>query len=291
MKLSYKKHRIENLINITKIISIHYYEFDKNFYFDGESHNFWEIVYVDAGNVHIKTNDNEFYLKQGDILFHKPNEFHTLKTDKGSAANVFVITFFCSSEAMSFFREKSMALPGKLKKYISSITEEYLQAFNPMAVEDTELRAKEDAPIGSLQMIKTYLEQFLISLIRNDTANNNLRTFPSKESSENHIISRIIEIIEENTYSKITVEDICEKLSYSRTYLSKIFKTATGYTILEYILKLKIREAKKLIREENYNFTQISNLLAFDNPHYFSTVFKKIANMTPTDYKNSAKTP
>ena len=49
----------------------------------------------------------------------------------------------------------------------------------------------------------------------------------------------------------------------------------------------KIKEAKKLIREEQYNITQISYMLAFDNPHYFSRVFKRITNMTPTQYKNS----
>jgi YesN/AraC family two-component response regulator len=80
---------------------------------------------------------------------------------------------------------------------------------------------------------------------------------------------------------------ICNELNYSRTYLSKIFKAATGYTILDYIILSKIREAKKLIREERYNFTQISDLLAFNNPHYFSAVFKNFTNMTPSDYKNS----
>ena len=76
-------------------------------------------------------------------------------------------------------------------------------------------------------------------------------------------------------------------MSYSRAYLSKIFRQTTDYTILEYILMLKIREAKKLIREGNYNFTQISDKLAFENPHYFSRVFKRITNMTPGDYKKS----
>lgn len=42
-----------------------------------------------------------------------------------------------------------------------------------------------------------------------------------------------------------------------------------------------------MIREEKYNFTQISNILCFDNPHYFTTVFKRITNMTPGDYKKS----
>ncbi len=291
MGLNYIKHKIANLINITKIVTIHYYEFDKNYVYDGESHNFWEMVYVDAGNVKIKANNKDFYLKQGEVIFHKPNEFHTIETDKDASANVFVISFVSSSEAMSFFKGKTMTVPSKLKKHIGIIIEEYYETFNSMGTSDIKLVLKENPPIGGQQMIKTYLEQFLIMLIRSESDNRDLKIFPSKESMENHLVSQIIQFIEENTYNKISVQDLCDKLNYSRPYISKIFKSVSGYTILEYILKTKIREAKKLIREEKYNFTQISDLLGFDNPHYFSTVFKKVSNMTPTEYKNSAKNP
>ena len=291
MRLDYIKHKIANLISINKLVSIHYYELDKNFCYEGESHNFWEMVYVDAGQVIIHANNNELHLKQGEVIFHKPNEFHTLAADKKTVANVFVISFVCSSKSMNFFKNKTMTVPLKLKAYISTIIEEYYQTFNTMASEDIKLELKENPSIGGQQMIRTQLEQFLIMLVRSEQNNENLRVFPTKESMENHLVSRVIQIIEENTYNKITVGQICNKLNYSRTYLSEIFKTTSGYTILEYITMNKIREAKKLIREERYNFTQISDLLGFDNPHYFSTVFRKISNMSPTDYKNSVKKP
>ena len=47
MRKQYVKHRIENLVNIAKIVTIHYYELDKNFSYPGESHDFWELVYAD----------------------------------------------------------------------------------------------------------------------------------------------------------------------------------------------------------------------------------------------------
>lgn len=290
MKLNYIKHKIANLLSINKIVSIHYYELDKNFRYDGESHNFWEMVYVDSGAVEIKANDRLVYLKQGEIIFHKPNEFHTLNADEKNASNVFVISFVCSSDAMKFFKGKTMVVPPKLKKYISLIIEEYNETFVPMGADDIQLRIKDNPLIGSQQMIRTYLEQLLIMLIRHEQDMRSLRVFPSKESMENHLVSQMIHIIEENITQKITVPQICEKLSYSRAYLSKIFKQTTDYTILEYILMLKIREAKRLIREGNLNFTQISDKLSFENPHYFSRVFKRVANMTPGEYKNSVKT-
>ena len=289
MKADYIKHRIANLITINKIVTIHYYELDRGFSFDGESHNFWEMVYVDSGRVEIMANNRRLSLKQGDTVFHKPNEFHTLRA-AGTAANVFVISFVCSSKAMNFFKNKTASVPPKLKKHISAIIEEYNQTFNYMSSSDVKLVIKENPPIGGQQMIRTHLEQLLIMLMRNEQQNRELRIFPSRESMENHLVSQMLHIIEEKIYQDISVREICEKLNYSRTYLSGIFKTATGFTLLEYILKLKIKEAKKLIREEKYNFSQISDLLSFDNPHYFSRVFKRVTNMTPTEYKKSVKT-
>lgn len=287
MKLNYIKHKIANLLTINKIVTIHYYEFDKNFIFNGESHNFWEMVYIDAGQVEISTANNLYNLKQGDIIFHKPNEFHTLKATRQTAANVFVISFVCSSKSMDFFKGKICSVPAKLKKYIATIIEEYTETFKEMSVSDLKLELKENPPIGGQQMIRTHLEQFLIMLIRNEQENREMRLFPTKESMENHLVSQILQLIEDNVYKEISIEHICNEVKYSRSYLSKVFKQFTGYTLLEYVLIRKIKEAKKLIREEQYNITQISYMLAFDNPHYFSRVFKRITNMTPTQYKNS----
>ncbi len=291
MKLNYVKHKIANLISINKIVTIHYYELDKSFSFDGESHNFWEMVYVDAGQVEISADGREYCLKQGDIAFHKPNEFHTIKADGKTAANVFVISFVCSSEAIKFFKNKVMAVPAKLKKHISTIIEESEQSFNLMSVSEVKLQMKADSPIGGQQMIRTHLEQFLIMLIRSEQKADGIRIFPTKESMENHLVGQMIQMIDDSIYGRISVEEICAELNYSRAYLSKIFKASSGYTILEYTLLRKIQEAKKLIREDTYNFSQISDKLDFDNPHYFSRVFKRIANMTPSEYKKSVKNP
>jgi AraC-like DNA-binding protein len=179
-----------------------------------------------------------------------------------------------------------MVVPSKMRRNIGEIIEEYNQTFYPMSQSDTFLRIRENPPIGGQQMIRTHLEQFLIMIVRNETESNKNRLFPSKESMENHIISQIAEMIDENMYSKFSVDDICQSMSYSRAYISKLFKVTTGYTPLEYILKKKIGEAKRLIREDKLNFTQISDVLCFDNPHYFSTVFKKETGMSPKEYKS-----
>jgi len=60
-------------------------------------------------------------------------------------------------------------------------------------------------------------------------------------------------------------------------------------SIMEYFKQLKIKEAKVLIRENNHNFTEISEILGYNSIHYFSRIFKNETGMTLSEYDNSVK--
>lgn len=291
MKATYVKHQIVNLFSISKIVTIYYFEFGKDYRSRGESHDFWEFVYADKGEVIVTADKQEIVLKQGEGYFHKPNEYHKLSANSVTAPNVFIISFVCNSKSMDFFRNKKIRVQQKWKHYISAIIEEGKETFG-RPVHDPGfmgLSLKENGRIGCQQMVKTYLEQFLISVLRSETAVAETRIFPTRETMENHLVSEIIRIIEGALYAQLSVTEICEKLSYSKAYLSRIFKLYSGYSMTEYLTLLKVEKAKQLIREKDYNFTQISDMLAFSNPLYFSRVFKRVTGMSPRDYMNSVK--
>jgi len=287
---TYIKHKLANVINISKIVTMHYFEFDKNFHFSGEVHDFWEMVYVDSGEVLITADKNNYVLKHGEIIFHKPNEFHTISSNKKTPSNVFVISFATASKSMIYFKNKKMALPEHLRSYIKTLIREGRETFilpfnNP---ELRELQPSDNSPFGGQQIIRTTLEQLLILLIRTqEKGSKHPRIFPDKESMENHLAGAVLDLLHNNIYGEITVDEICHKLNYSKTYISKIFNQVCHCTIIDYYTDLKITEAKKLIRENAYTFTEISNMLCFNNPHYFSRVFKKRTNMTPREYSSS----
>ena len=58
---------------------------------------------------------------------------------------------------------------------------------------------------------------------------------------------------------------------------------------MEYFTRLKVDAAKSMIRENEYNFTEISTALGFNNSQYFTTVFRRVSGMTPSEYANSVK--
>lgn len=290
MKASYVKTQLQNVITISKIVTVHYYEFDKNFVFDGESHNFWEMVYVDTGKVEIKRDNESLVLSQGEIVFHKPNEFHSIKA-LDSAPNFFVVSFVCNSPLIRYLEKYHTYLNKTLLGYISSVIKEAEDTY-VIPKNDTTLKQlikKDTAPIGGEQLIKTYLEQFLIFLIRNLLQKDEPNLFASKESMENHLVALAIRFIEEKAEEPFCVNDLCTALGYSKSYLSKLFNEQTGETIANYAIKQKIKRAKRLIREGRYNLSQISDKLSFDNPQYFSRVFRRITGMSPTEFKSTLK--
>ena len=288
MKPTYVKTKLNTVINISKIVTIHYYEFDRNFVYQGEKHDFWEMVYVDKGNVEIMRDEERIVLKQGEIVFHKPNEFHAIRA-ADSSPNFFVVSFVCDSPAMVYFEKYHTMLDKTLKGFISSIIKESDCTY-VIPKNDTQLKKltkKENALIGGEQLIKTYLEQLLIFLIRGITGRDVLGIFPTKESMESHIVVDIKKYISSNLEDSIRVCDICRRFGYSKSYISKIFREQTGETLSFYGIRKRIECARMLIREGNLNFAQISAKLNFDNPQYFSRVFKRVTGMTPSEFKRS----
>ena len=104
--MSYKSVYLQDILTIRDVYSIHYFEYMCDFSFPGESHDFWEFLCVDKGEVNVIAGDKFHVLKKGEIIFHKPNEFHNVKSNGLIAPNLVVISFSCSSPAMSFFEEK-----------------------------------------------------------------------------------------------------------------------------------------------------------------------------------------
>ena len=288
MKVTYIKTKFKNTINISKIITVHYYEFDKNFSFDGEKHDFWEMVYVDKGKIEVKSEDKTFILGQEEIIFHKPNEFHAVKAYE-SSPNYFVISFECNSPAIKQFENFHSRLNKYLKPIIASIISEAESAYiiPKNDVYMTKLKLKSSALIGSEQLIKTYLEQLCILLLREISKKSKTEIFPSKEKMENVIAQTVKKYINDNIRNKITLSDKCDNIGYGKSYLCKIFQFYSGMGICEYANKIKIDTAKVLIRDDNMNFSEISDYLSFDNPQYFSRVFKRITGLTPTEFKLS----
>ncbi|MGB3986308.1 MAG: helix-turn-helix transcriptional regulator, partial [Limnochordia bacterium] len=71
----------------------------------------------------------------------------------------------------------------------------------------------------------------------------------------------------------------------SQYYLSRMFKTVTGLTLIEYLNTIRIQEAQKLLADENLSITEIASLVGYDSQTYFGRMFKRITGLTPREYR------
>lgn len=288
--MSFVKSKLENCINIDSLYTIHYFEYTNNFYFSGESHDFWEFIYVDKGSVDICMDHTELTLKKGDIAFHQPNEFHKVSTYGHTAPNLVVISFESQSPLMDFFRGQVCKIDQKERALLADLIIESRNLFSSPLNDPyiTEMVKRETVPIGTEQLIKVYLEQFLIHLLRRYTVESE-QTEPAIAKNTADIFKRISDYMEDNISRHLTIEQICWDNMISRTQLQKIFWQETGTGIIDYFSKMKITAAKHMIRDGRLNFTQISEQLGYSSIHYFSRQFKKISGMTPSEYASSVK--
>ena len=292
MKDNFTRLSFEKIFNVDKIITIFYMELSKNFYYEGEKHDFWEMVYIDKGEMICTADDKRFVLKSGEMTFHKPNEFHNLSGDSSVAPNVSILTFECKSRAMKHFEGKIFRLNAEEKSLLSTLFSEGLSCYqledarNPLL---QKLKVIEPSPLGSSQMTKNLLEIFLIKLCRNTDV-------VTKEMRQSYVIDgidvpynvmEILDYLKEHIYGKVTIRDLAKHLDKSESTIKQLFAQYRDGGIIRYYNTLKIKEARKLIREGKYNMTQISDMLQFDNPQYFSKCFKTVTNMTPSEYKAS----
>ena len=288
MEKGYIKTRPKTVVDVTKIVTIHYYEVGRGFTFDGERHDFWEMVYVDKGSVHISRDGEPIILNRGEVIFHRPNEFHTIRAFQ-SAPNFFVISFVSSSLAMQYFERYCTKLNNLHSTLLTSIIKEAEKTYHIPKNDPglRKLRRRKNAPLGSEQLIKSYLEQLLIYLLRQQERKENASILPPVVE-EKPLVSAIKDYIYNRREEAVKVEEICGAFGYSKSYLSRLFREHTGKSLSAYATEKKMERAKELLRDDRYNITQIAAKLCFDNPQYFARAFKRECNMTPTEWKQLA---
>ncbi len=287
--------QLKTIVDISKIITVFYYEFSGDYQFEGESHNFWEFVYVDKGECKLFNSGRTLHMKTGNIYFHKPNTFHALYGTPNQNFNVLIISFACASEAMKAIPDEMIQVTGELRGILSKITRECRNAFYlPIIDKDIPaIQAKRSTLIGTRQLIKLYMEELLIMIMRKahlqNAQNPTLSLLSEKEVNPENLIASVRAYLLKNLHRKITIEDLCKEFHYSKTYICTHIKKSTGYSVVEFINQAKTERAKDLIRENRYSLTQISELLGFSGLEYFSKVFKQYAGISPSEYKKKLK--
>lgn len=288
--MAYVSTKLTKELQIDAIVTVHYFEYMNDFVFAGESHDFWEFLYVDKGKVSVQADDRQYTLTAGDIIFHKPNEFHAIRSVSKKAPNLVAVSFCCHSPAIKIFDHFRCTLTLEERTIISKLIAEAKNAFSsPLylpSVEQVELA--ENAPFGSQQLLSLYLELLLITLKRNQPERPVSSAF-IRSSAKNNMPEEISSFMKRHICDALTVSDICETFSVSRSALHTLFTAKYNRSPMAYFHNLKIDYAKELLRSEKMNCTEVAHYLSFSSLQYFSKQFKKATGMSPLEYRSSVK--
>lgn len=265
-------------VRIKSFVSAFEATYKGGFDFKGENHNFWEFVYVIDGIITVTADDRVHTLKTGDIIFHKPMEFHKLKTINQNNATLLIMSFFMDGDSVSFFEDAVFSLNADSRDKVEQIVT-FLRKNKPEINKNNYLfRLKSDPVL--IQETANYTEIFLMSLLNSDVKTKEVTTRSAMT------YKKIIMKMKENVENNLTVDELADMCGMSTSNLKKVYSMYSVFSIHKYFVKLKIARAIEML-EEGYNVTEISDRLCFNNQNYFSIVFKRETSLSPLNYRKN----
>lgn len=286
--MEYRAVTLRKDIGVEALYTVHYFEYSKDFIYLGEKHDFWECVYVDRGEIIATADEREIPLSRGEILFHAPNEFHTLRANGVVAPNLVVLSFASHSPMMEEFRHRQARVGNRGRTLIAAILRESEAVFStPLGNPGTKyMEKREEIPPGAEQLIAAYLEEFLLLLLRSERGR---QQSTLHRRAESNLFSLLEEYMQENVDKRLSLADLARYADVSDSTVKAVFRSHTGTGAISYFIGLKMQAAKSYIREGNYTLTQISDLLGYDSIHYFSRQFRRFFGMSPSEYAHSVR--
>lgn len=285
---TYLRHRIQNVIDVKELIALEYLNFEGKYSDYTETHDFWEICFAQHGEIELTLDKEKKNLSAGNIILIPPNQKHSYFSANGNQSKAFVICFESFSSTLKPLGGMIFMPKSELVDCMHKIIAESAKTFRMNESEHLEVIASPN--FGGQQAIIIQLEYLLICLLRHlSNEEHSGIVFLSGEKFYEDLVDVVIRFFRENLSQKLSLNDICNKFNYSRSFICKTFKEQTGETLFSCFNRLKIEEAKRLLTETDMTVTAISEALGLREVKYFDALFKKHAGASPIAYRKQFK--
>ena len=274
-------YQINNNIKITEICSLFEEHFKKGYSFSGETHNFWECMYVIDGTVCVSGDERIYKLEGGEIIFHRPMEMHKFHVDDENGVKVLIFSFFAEGDLISFFEKKVFKLSQEQENVMKSFIEYMQKRWYDDENKDDSIQMYMkyfNTSKTYSQMIESYIIQLFLLLYDDSDSPDMLYT------PETIAFKKAISIMNNHMSEGLSVDEIAAHCNVSVSSLKRIFNKYAGLSVHKYFLALKMKTAVELLKSGT-SVTEISEKLGFANQSYFSAAFKRELGFSPTKYE------
>ena len=215
------------------------------------------LIILLRGSMSYTVNSRAITISDGDVLFI-PKGSTRIREASDKFVDFVVFNFLCDGEIL---------LPSVLHEAMRGELFSLLSFYDATHKE----RGRESGSVDEhvLACLILMLEEYALS------------------QSYSELTRRILEYLHKNFREKVTLDDIGRISYFSPIYCDTVFKRETGCAIIDYILKLRIEEAKRLLAKEDISIGKIAEAVGFCDNNYFSRTFKKRSGYTPTEYRKN----
>lgn len=230
----------------------------------------YQLLYVAAGKAHFFFRGKEEIVTAGHMVLYRPKEVQRYVYYGADQTEVYWV-HFTGRDVKQIL--KSHGFPAKENVFYTGTSPEYQRIFREM--------------IQELQLCKPHYEEMLEMLLRQ------IFVMVSREYATETKLSSYAQIEAEHAthyfmehYSEdINIEAYAAEKGMSACWFIRTFKQYNKITPMQYVLTIRIANAKSLLETTSYNVTEIAEIVGYDNPLYFSRLFKKQTGMSPSEYR------
>ena len=269
-------HRILPRVRISEILGYYYNIRNSGYIFSGETHGYFELTYVDRGELLTEVEGKNYTIREKELMIYGPGQFHTQSIAEGCSCSYVTIIF--DMETMSYDMEGTRyeLLLNKVFTYDKKI---YTLIKNFVSESTSEIPYMNSLMLCLLQetVIRLLQSQFIGQKSEKPVTT-------ARQHYEDELLEKILAYIDETIYEPITIAEICQKFSMSRSSLQILFKENMDLPPKKYINELKLEKSRQMICENKYTISEIALMLGFNSIHYFSRAFTQKYNMAPSEY-------
>ena len=243
-----------------------------SFYFTpsgGRCLDSYQLLYITHGKGSFYTSPDVCVpIKEGDMLILQPHKWHSYFPDRRTGWQEYWIGFNGDIMKMRFSKdiiEKDIFRIGVRE----DIVDMFIKAISV---------AEREQPM--YQNVLACTAEMILTMTLYYDKNN-----PTNTNQQSKSIRQAQAIIRENLTTDITPEDIARQINMSYSWFRKSFKDYTGISPVHYMLSLRIKKAKELLAETDMSIKEITYKLQVGSTAYFTTVFRRLAHTTPTEYR------
>lgn len=256
----------------TKLLYITEAKYEDDWSSTTHTHHFTEIFYVLRGKGTFEILDRSFPIRDHDLIIVNPSVSHTEVSTKRDPLEYIVLGItgleFHNLDNTDYSIQNFSYYKDDLSFYLKTLLRE--------------ARSKEP---NYENICQNLLEIIIWHILRQSEVQ--LAAASSKKVTKE---CRFIEqYLNEHFKEDITLQTLSELTYLNKYYLVHSFKNYKGVSPINYLIQIRINEAKHLLETTNYSIAKIATQSGFSSQSYFSQIFKRMTNMTPNDYRKAAE--